>query len=58
MLCQTSLTLAILAVVQGLIKEKGWDLADILNKIQQMTFTLEKRNRKVIGKWYDALQAD
>jgi len=57
MLCQTSLTPAILAFVQGLIKEKGWDLADILSKIQQMTFTLEKRNRKVIGKWYDALQA-
>ena len=56
MICQTSQTAAILAVVQGLIAEKGWDLGDILNKIQQMTFTLEKRNRKVIGKWYEALK--
>ena len=57
MLCQTSLTPAILVVVQGLIEKEGWDLEDILRKIQQITFTLEKRNRKVIGKWFDALYA-
>ncbi len=58
MLCQTSLTPAILEIVQGLIEKKNWDLEDILRKIQQITFTLEKRNRKVIGKWFDALKVN
>jgi phosphoglucomutase len=57
MLCQTSLTPAILGVVLGLVEKEGWNLEDILRKIQQITFTLEKRNRKVIGKWFEALQA-
>jgi len=56
MLCQTSLTPAILAVVKALIKKQGWNLEEILQKIQEITFTLEKRNRKVIGKWFDALK--
>ncbi len=56
MLCQTSLTPAILAVVQGLIKREAWNPEDILGKIQQISFTLEKRNRKVIGRWFEALK--
>jgi len=56
MLCQTSMTPDTLTLVKKLIVDKAWDLADILQKILQMTQTLEKRNRKVICAWHEALQ--
>ena len=55
MLSQTSLTEAVLAVVQSLILEKAWDKADILGKIEQLTQSVEKRNRKVLTRWHQAL---
>lgn len=56
MLTQTTMTADTLALVKQLIGERGWDKQDILAKIQQMLQTLEKRNRKVITTWYEALQ--
>lgn len=55
MLTQTTLTPDCLALVKGVIADRAWDLQDILDKILQMQQTLEKRNRKVISVWYDAL---
>ncbi len=55
MLTQTSLTPDLLEVVKRTIADNNWGVADIQDKIQQLTLTLEKRNRKVIGKWYQAL---
>ncbi|MEA4811787.1 MAG: hypothetical protein VB108_04380 [Anaerolineaceae bacterium] len=57
MLCQTSMSPEILKVVKAVIEAEGWNKADILAKIEQMTFILEKRNRKVISKWFEALKA-
>lgn len=56
MLTQTTMTADTLALVKQLIGERGWDKQDILAKIQQMLQTLEKRNRKVITTWYEALR--
>ena len=56
MLTQTTMTADTLALVKQFIGERGWDKQDILAKIQQMLQTLEKRNRKVITTWYEALQ--
>lgn len=56
MLTQTTMTADTLALVKQLIVKRGWDKQDILAKIQQMQQTLEKRNRKVITTWYEALQ--
>ena len=55
MLSQTSLTPAIVTVVNGLIQTNGWDRADIQEKILQMTRAVEKRNRKVLSAWLQAL---
>ncbi|MEL7626256.1 MAG: hypothetical protein AAGU15_05300 [Anaerolineaceae bacterium] len=56
MLSQSQLTSETLRSVKGTIEEKGWDLEDVIAKIQLMTQTLEKRNRKVIGAWKEALR--
>ncbi len=55
MLCQSRLSERTEQVVRGVIAEHHWSKADILAKIDQMTQTLEKRNRKVIQAWYEAL---
>ncbi|MGI6250227.1 MAG: hypothetical protein ACOYKD_02540 [Anaerolineaceae bacterium] len=55
MLSQTSLTEDISRVVRETIRKHGWSKADMLGKLRQMLFTLEKRNRKVILRWIDAL---
>ncbi len=55
MLCQSRLSERTEQVVRGVIAEHHWGKADILAKIDQMTQTLEKRNRKVIQAWYEAL---
>ncbi|MGV8049658.1 MAG: hypothetical protein AB2L21_04780 [Anaerolineaceae bacterium] len=55
MLSQTSLNADILNVVEEVISKNGWHKADVLDKVQQLSLTLEKRNRKVIGQWYKAL---
>lgn len=56
MLAQSQLSQNTLRAVRETVAERGWDLADIVDKIQQMTQTLEKRNRKVIGFWKQALE--
>jgi phosphoglucomutase len=56
MLTQTTMTTNTLALVKQLIEERAWDKQDILAKIQQMTQTLEKRNRKVISTWFESLK--
>ncbi len=55
MLAQSQLTPLTLRAVTETIAENGWEVADVIAKIQQMTQTLEKRNRKVIGAWETAL---
>jgi ABC-type transporter Mla subunit MlaD len=55
MLAQSQLTQLTLAAVKEAIAENGWEVAEIVGKIQQMTQSLEKRNRKVIGAWENAL---
>jgi len=55
MLAQTAMTPDILKEVQSLLGERGWKREDILQKIQQLSLALEKRNRKTIMKWYQAL---
>ncbi len=56
MLTQTTMTADTLVLVKQLIEKRGWDKQDILAKIQQMTQTLEKRNRKVISTWFESLK--
>ena len=55
MLSETALTPEILKEVQSILREHSWEQEDILQKIQQLSLTLEKRNRKTIMKWYQAL---
>lgn len=55
MLCQSRLSEHTKSAVKEVIARQGWDLADILAKIDLMTQTLEKRNRKVIRAWHEAL---
>lgn len=55
MLSQSQLSARSLQAVKETIAENGWELADVISKIQRMTQTLEKRNRKVIGAWEKAL---
>jgi hypothetical protein len=55
MLSETALTPEILKEVQSILRERGWEREDILQKIQQLSLTLEKRNRKTIMQWYQAL---
>ena len=55
MLAQSKLTPLTLKAVKETIAENGWEVEDIISKIQRMTQTLEKRNRKVIGAWEKAL---
>jgi phosphomannomutase len=57
MLCQSRLSEHTERAVREAISNQGWSIADILSKINQMTQTLEKRNRKVIQAWYKALSA-
>jgi phosphomannomutase len=56
MLAQSKLTPLTLKAVKDTIAENGWEVEDIVSKIQRMTQTLEKRNRKVIGAWEKALE--
>ncbi|MDY0125251.1 MAG: hypothetical protein RBS09_03525 [Anaerolineaceae bacterium] len=55
MLAQSKLTPLTLKAVKVTIAENGWEVEDIISKIQRMNQTLEKRNRKVIGAWEKAL---
>ena len=55
MLAQSKLTPRTLKAVKETIAENGWEVEDIVSKIQRMTQSLEKRNRKVIGVWEKAL---
>lgn len=57
MLCQSRLSDHTEKAVRDVIASQQWDLADILAKIDLMTQTLEKRNRKVIQAWRHALNA-
>ena len=56
MLTQSKLSPRTLETVKETIKEKGWQKAEIITKIQEMMQTLEKRNRKVIAAWEEALR--
>ena len=55
MLAQAQLTPQTLRAVKETIAEIGWEVGNVIARIQQMTQTLEKRNRKVIGAWEKAL---
>ena len=55
MLAQAQLTPQTLRAVKETIAENGWEVGNMIARIQQMTQTLEKRNRKVIGAWEKAL---
>ena len=57
MLCQSRLSEHTEQAVREVISKQQWKLAEILAKIDQMTQTLEKRNRKVIQAWRRALSA-
>ena len=56
MLAQSKLSPRTLETVKETIEEKGWQKAEIITKIQEMMQTLEKRNRKVIAAWEEALR--
>jgi len=56
MLTQTSLSPELLALVRQIISSRGWQMEDVLEKIERLTPTLEKRNRKVLGQWQQALR--
>lgn len=55
MLSETAITPEILKEVQSILRERGWEREEILQKIQALSLTLEKRNRKTIMQWYQAL---
>lgn len=55
MLAQSQLSPRTLEAVKETILASDWKTEDILEKAQQMTQTLEKRNRKVIAGWVKAL---
>jgi phosphomannomutase len=57
MLCQSRLSERTEQAVREVISKQHWSMADILAKIDLMTQTLEKRNRKVIQAWHKALSA-
>lgn len=57
MLCQSRLSDRTEQAVREVISRQQWSIADILAKIDLMTQTLEKRNRKVIQAWHKALNA-
>ena len=57
MLCQSRLSDRTEQAVREVIAKYQWSMADILAKIDLMTQTLEKRNRKVIQAWHKALSA-
>ncbi len=57
MLCQSRLSEHTEQAVREVISRQQWSIADILAKIDLMTQTLEKRNRKVIQAWHKALSA-
>ncbi len=55
-LTQTRLTEKTRQAVIETIQSKGWDLADICDKLVQYMQILENRNRKIAQKWLDALK--
>ncbi len=57
MLCQSRLSQQTEKAVRKTISNHQWEMQDILAKIDLMTQTLEKRNRKVIQAWKKALSA-
>jgi hypothetical protein len=57
MLCQSRLSEGTKQAVRETISGQQWSLEEILAKINQMTQTLEKRNRKVIQAWRNILRA-
>ena len=57
MLCQSRLSAHTELAVREVIAKQSWDLKDILAKVDLMTQTLEKRNRKVIQAWRKVLSA-
>jgi hypothetical protein len=55
-LTQTRLTEKTRQAVLETIQAKGWDLADVCDKLVQTMQILENRNRKIAQKWLDALK--
>ena len=58
MLSQSQLTQLTFEAVEDKIEQEGWDLEDIILKIQRMAHQLEKRNYKVIRAWREALRGN
>jgi len=56
MLTQTSLSPELLTLVRATIDSRGWELGEVLEKIERLSATLEKRNRKVLAQWQQALR--
>ena len=55
MLANTTLTPMLLETVQALLAKKGWSPYALKLRMQTMLTALEKRNRKVLGAWLEAL---
>ena len=55
-LTQTRLTEKTHQAVVDTIQSKGWDLADVCDKLVRYMQVLENRNRKIAQKWLDALK--
>jgi phosphoglucomutase len=55
MLANTTPTPMLLKTVQDLLSRKNWDAESVRERMQLMLTALEKRNRKVLGTWLEAL---
>ncbi len=55
MLANTTPTPMLLKTVQDLLSRKNWDAESVRERMQLMLAALEKRNRKVLGTWLEAL---
>ena len=55
LLANTTLTPMLLETVQALLAKKGWSPDALKLRMQTMLTALEKRNRKVLGAWLEAL---
>ena len=58
MLAQTRLTGKVLDAVIETISVHGWQMVDVIEKLQKSMQVLENRNRKIAQKWVDALHKD
>lgn len=56
MLTQTSLSPELLTLVRATIDSRGWEMGAVLERIERLSATLEKRNRKVLAQWQRALR--